>query len=823
MRKYKKQELCGCINTLKQAHIKMNNVNREIRNEILPQCQEMAIQVGTEIDKIAGEGTLAVSYLEQYCEAVYQAAVSTEKQDWNKYQKEVEKLLKQIDHSIRFDIADTPAEIVFLPYKASMWDALDSVYRAAIQDKDCHVVVMPIPYYNINPQGEVLGIEYEAALFPKDIEITDFRDYKLEEQHPDVIFIHNPYDEWNRVTQVPQEYFSSSLVQCTERLVYIPYFVTKGDDIKEEYCRMPAIGNAWRTFVQSEAIRKCYIKYGADSEKIVTMGSPKFDMVIKMQENQPVIPKEWEEALNGRKIFLLNTHLNAIINEAEKSVDKIHQIFQLFRERNDVALLWRPHPLSIQTAKALSPYILDRYIQLIEEFKTLPNGVYDDSTDVHRAMALSDAYVGDWSSLVTMYGITGKPIYAMNFKVDTHIRKKIETLSFSSVAELDGYWWAAADDSNGLYKIDINSGRAEFVAWFDREKARGVKLYRSIVAYKRKLFLIPFVGNFIAEYHVDTHAIIYYDVPDKMSKDVCKFGSYTVKDNKLFMFPMRIRDIVCLDMEKGENRICEWNKDILLNSLVNDNRNMFPKAIRVGDNVYLPCMHMDTVLRINLIDFQCEMISLLGVEVQQGFISAVCEGDILYLLGRKGDVFRYNLQNGKAELFYINDDMTELDGEPYFNILYYKDSLVLVAGYSKHNCIININTKQITKIDDYPMGCSILNKQGYGECDWFGGETKDEKLFLFPCRANMLLCWEDILQQPKGTKIEYLKEEGWKNLTVDQSVYKEEQYSLQYFIEMIVENKDDYMEERKKHFRELQYKADGFSGERIWEYIQRMR
>lgn len=287
MRNLKKKELMNCIDTLLKANGKVLKINSEGRVDFLTQCQEMAIMVGTEIDKMEGEDIITVSYLEQYCEEIYLMSVATDRGDLIQAQKRGQALLHQIKDSIRTDIPDSPAEVIFLPYKASMWDALDSVYRAAVADGTCNVTVVPIPYYNINPNGEVLAVEYEGNLFPADIPVADFRKIDLAKLHPDVIFIHNPYDEWNKVTQVPVEYFSSTLVNYTEHLAYIPYFVTKGDTIKDDYCYMPAVRNAWRTFVQSDAVRDCYIKNGADPKKIVAMGSPKFDMVLQMQEIRP--------------------------------------------------------------------------------------------------------------------------------------------------------------------------------------------------------------------------------------------------------------------------------------------------------------------------------------------------------------------------------------------------------------------------------------------------------------------------------------------------------------------------------------------------------
>ena len=44
-------------------------------------------------------------------------------------------------------------------------------------------------------------------------------------------------------------------------------------------------------------------------------------------------------------------------------------------------------------------------------------GIYDDSANMERAIAVSDAYYGDWSSIVWLYKQTGKPIMIQNAEV----------------------------------------------------------------------------------------------------------------------------------------------------------------------------------------------------------------------------------------------------------------------------------------------------------------------------------------------------------------------------------------------------------------------
>ena len=781
MRKYKKKELINCIDTLQKANGKVLKVNRENRVDFLTQCQEMAIMVGTEIDKIEGEGIVTVSYLEQYCEELYLMSIAFDRAELIQAQKRINALLLQIKDSIRTDIADSPAEIVFLPYKASMWDALDSVYRVALQEENCHVVVMPVPYYNMNRKDDIVELHYEGNEFPADIPITDYREYSLEMMHPDIIFIHNPYDDCNHVTQLPKKYFSSELVKLTEKLVYIPYFVARGRKIAEIHCAMPAIHNAWRTFVQSEAIRESYIDGGADPKRIVALGSPKFDMVYRMQENPPAMPKEWENALTGRKVFLLNTHLNPIINEAERAIEKLQQIFLLFKEREDVALLWRPHPLSIETAKAMNPNILDSYMQLMERFKTLDNGVYDESADVHRAIALSDAYIGDESSLVTLYGMTGKPIYKLVTKSEDDSKaQEVKKMQFSHVVEEQGCLWGIADNKNGLFKIDPVTRKCELVALFEEENTNGIRMYRSLVAFDGKLFFVPRRANRIAEYCIDTEEMIYYDIPEDIRADYYKFSVCAVEQNKLILFAGHLRDIVCLDMADGTLGIRKWKKELIPKELLSDDVYRFNSGVEVDKVLYLPCMHSNICIALNMETFDLEIIRI--PQLQRGFVDVSYMKQKLYFLCDNGDVYVYSSETGQSELFWQNVYGIPLENRAvYTDMLAEEDNLWLIGD--KHtqmkNVRINMITKEYIQATEYPS----------------------EYMYM--------------AEYPTGKKwIHY------RMMTANNGyLYHEGLGDLNDYLDVIVNEEDGYRDLRQKYFCELQSNADGSCGEKIWKYV----
>ena len=93
-------------------------------------------------------------------------------------------------------------------------------------------------------------------------------------------------------------------------------------------------------------------------------------------------------------------------------------VFRIFKEnQNEVALLWRPHPLIKTTIESMKPELWEEYEKIVERYKEEGWGIYDDTADVDRAVVLSDGYYGDWSSLVQLYQKTGKPVMIQDVNV----------------------------------------------------------------------------------------------------------------------------------------------------------------------------------------------------------------------------------------------------------------------------------------------------------------------------------------------------------------------------------------------------------------------
>lgn len=425
-----RKQLFSTVDLLKRAgkvlegELLKKEVNVQAVTELLADSQEAAIRMGTLIEKIYGEGTETVRELEVYCETLYQLTlVPDDMVRSREILRQQKQQLGRICIYLGREIPDK-LEVVFLPYKASMWDSLESIWQAAKSEQEAEVYVIPIPYYDRKSDLSLGEEHYEGMLFPGSVEITNYHDYNFEIRQPDLIFIHNPYDDGNYVTTVHPYFYTRNLKKFTEKLVYVPYFVCAGEKVPESMALTNGVRNADYIIVQNESEKEQYIRHfekyfpGVDiSKKLLPLGSPKLDKVHAVCTGKVSIPEEWKERAGGRKVILYNTSLSSMLNGGEVYLKKMERVFLFFAGREDAVLLWRPHPLMESTFSSMRPVLRERYVRLKERFIREKIGIYDDTPDMYPAIGLSDAYYGDWSSLVRLYRETGKPVMIQDVNV----------------------------------------------------------------------------------------------------------------------------------------------------------------------------------------------------------------------------------------------------------------------------------------------------------------------------------------------------------------------------------------------------------------------
>ena len=208
MRKAQKKQADDFVELLEQAHEEINRAiekkNTQTALILLADCQEGAISLGNLIEKTEGKDAVVIPLLEEYCEQLYQIHEDLASQEYtqeglpqaeglqdgakqntsipkNQAGRTV-KRLRRLFVSIVNNIHQIKVrrEVLFLPYKASMWDSLESIWKAADEDPDCDAYVIPIPYFDRNPDGSFREMHYEIGQYPKYVPVTKYEDYDFE-------------------------------------------------------------------------------------------------------------------------------------------------------------------------------------------------------------------------------------------------------------------------------------------------------------------------------------------------------------------------------------------------------------------------------------------------------------------------------------------------------------------------------------------------------------------------------------------------------------------------------------------------------------------
>lgn len=726
MRQYKKKELLETADMLVEANEVIGRLcksNTERALEILGQCQESAILLGNLIESKGDGYAELIEILENYCENIYQMSIAvSDEEQIRKLSKKIQKQLTYLNNKIRQEMPEDKKEIVFFPYKASMWDSLESVWMAADADEDTDAYVVPIPYYDKNPDGSFREMHYEGDQYPDYVPVTNYEEYDFEERRPDIIFIHNPYDEFNYVTSVHPRFYSKNLKKFTEKLVYIPYFILNEVDPDDDaaiegmkhFCINEAVKNADKVIVQSEDMRQVYIKVlteesGGSKEartywekKIDGSGSPKVDKVLRTKKEDLEIPEEWLKVIQKpdgsyKKIIFYNTSVTALLRHDEQMLKKMESVFQTFYEnRDEVALLWRPHPLMESTLVSMRPQLWEEYRKIRDKYREESWGIYDDTADMDRAVILSDMYYGDGSSIVQLYQKTGKPMMMQNVEIISESEEVL--LSTYHIAIIGNDVYFAAKNDFGIFKYDRQTNKTEQICIesYPIGDISSRFAFGGTVICDGKVVFAPYICSKILLYDIYAKATKVIDVDQALHTDKKRW--YYVKtaaalDNSIYFICGMYSEILCFDIRTLQiNVVDAWKKALVLETGMKEfiGVNTGGDVCIVGKSLWVPVNYNNYILEINM---KTQKTNIYKINVPQMRFLTICfDGSYFWLTGEKQVVVKWSKLDGQVKLY-----------------------------------------------DRFPDGFQKFLKEGYWEQLFSRSFYQDGYVYLFPLAGNMVL------------------------------------------------------------------------------------
>ena len=296
--------------------------------------------------------------------------------------------------------------IAFCPYKAEMWDAMESIFDSCMFERNIKAVICPIPFAEFDCQGNLGLYHTETSRFRQLITYCDnfISPEQLDEFKPDFVVLHYPYDNRNTVTRIAEDFWSINLMYKGYKIIYSPYGLPYGGISSCDLIKQPVLKYAWLIVQDSEKEKQNVIdqwkKEHVDlTDRLIVTGSPKRDPL-------------W----NADETGITNTTLIAgsllpLLNGMPRKLLKYQEVIE-----NELALnkkvIYRYHPLSTTGFMSKLPAYYPQWINFLGWCQTLTEKHdfrFDYNIRIQDTMNECDYMFADGGSAVELWMGTKKP------------------------------------------------------------------------------------------------------------------------------------------------------------------------------------------------------------------------------------------------------------------------------------------------------------------------------------------------------------------------------------------------------------------------------
>lgn len=415
----------------------------------LQNAQQLAIELGTLIEETKGQNTEAVRMLEAYCEQIFSIFQGTQEQQnpLKMYWDQLRLVWQQCEETITCSILEKK-NAVFLPVHAKNWKFFETAYQNC-QESGYDVYVLPLTYFFKDYDGTPKRTINESDAFLKEIHALDnelFSAKWVEILHPEILFIQNPYDEWNEAISVEKDFYAVNLRHNTDQLIYIPPFEL-ADFEKNQLCEyhnmkyyvtMPGVVLSDEIWLSSEQMKEMYLSKLNDfsEEKGQDAWNEKIKIVEPLYSKQEIEKTDHNtqkqsnefDGQNGiattKRLFYC-VSLGCLAEHGELTIQKIKDNMKVYQSTPELQVIWYTYPAIDGALSETYAKLLSQYKELLHEAEKLPNvtilkdsdSICDTISYLRQIVINCSAYYGDGSPAISMFRVQKKPIMIQNYEM----------------------------------------------------------------------------------------------------------------------------------------------------------------------------------------------------------------------------------------------------------------------------------------------------------------------------------------------------------------------------------------------------------------------
>lgn len=290
----------------------------------------------------------------------------------------------------------------------------------------------------------------------------------------------------------------------------------------------------------------------------------------------------------------------------------------------------------------------------------------------------------------------------------------------------EGRIWMVSNMVNGLFCLDPDTGKTEYVTSFEREPLFGDSLYTKALWYKGKMICIPCVAKNIAVYEVKTGVLRYIPIRDE--EYLVYFNVIPVSNTDVLLFPIIYSTsayIFHMDTEKYEtiplNMDGEYSKV--------EGKIVQGEAL-VDGKAYFVIRDTNEYFSLNMENGQMQFIRSGN---GQCFFSAASDGKYLYLMHSNGDGYDvYQNSECISTNYLFSSEANSAMIVPYAELKYnmcfcLNDKVINLPMYNNNVKILENGFLQDIPIDWHRIRMTDQKIQAFSICI-----IRKETLILLP-------------------------------------------------------------------------------------------
>lgn len=268
-------------------------------------------------------------------------------------------------------------------------------------------------------------------------------------------------------------------------------------------------------------------------------------------------------------------------------------------------------------------------------------------------------------------------------------------MEFEAIAEInDRIAVGVLFNSNGLFEINLLTGKCTYIMMVQGELIDQRRLYTSACLVEDKVYFIPYAAKEIAVYDLNKKEIkkVKYNKLDSQPgnyKRKCNFSCHVRYGQYIYMIPCTYPAIVRINTEDDSIEYFDsWNNNI---------EYMFRKGVMVEeDDFYIPSVINNVVLRFNM--KECKAYIYNVGEENKGHWSIIKHKEWFYLTPMLSEsVTKWNYING--EINKLNDLPQDFKGGDFcFSQIYYcNNKMYLIPARANMGIEIKCENEEVKR------------------------------------------------------------------------------------------------------------------------------